>query len=1323
MKSDARNQAVPSKSQRLKAAASALALVLVASVGHAGTSDYTFPTDPLQTGTSTVPPNILFILDDSGSMAFESMPNDPSGSNYALTDSVTDRSYANNTIYYNPAKTYTPWVKADGSQMTGGTSYNTVYGSFNLASGTTINLASSSSCAYYNQNDGYTTDSNSSYTKVCGGDQTFYVPKDTTQTGSTYLSTTSNFYRYQILTTSQVQRSEQGSVTGTTINIDGNTTDTGSLSDSTAVNNTSATVGVGYWVKFTIKNTTSGNSTAGLTYVVYDPANTSVCSGSVARGSSTTCSTPVTSTAGTYKVTVSRANSVSTGYSLSAIAYNSCNASSTSGTSWINCTYTTPTGRTVAAEMTNYATWFSYYRTRNKVAKAGASKAFATEITKGMRVGFRTIWGSDHDITSSYSNWPTYAKPIPVGHNNGLFSDSVTSSDGTVTDEGTAGNRSLWYSRLQGVIAYNGTPLQASLQNAGKYFQQTDATGPYGDGTLSGSSQLACRANYAIMATDGYWNGTYDNAVGDADSKAGTQYTDKDGNKYGYTAVAPYTDSSQVGSSSYSNTLADVANYYWKTDLRSDLSDVVPTSTDDKAFWQHMVTFGVSIGQKGTVAETSVDEIIAHNGPTSNGTTRIAWPNPTDKEDSDRITDLLHASVNGHGAFVVASDADEFADALSSALSKVGSRLGSASNVLANSTRFSGDTRVYQATYYSGDWYGELNSYVVTTAGTSSTPEWKASGKLPVYTSRKIYTTDSAGTVDTFPTATQKTELTAAATSLAMSATNTQIANWVKGDQSNEAQNSGVLRTRTKATTDATTGLVSSGLLGDIVDSSPVYQSESAAIFVGANDGMLHAFDGTASSGGTELFAYVPHGVAMATLADLASPLYGSNSAYPHLYSVDGPVAVSRRLYTPNKNYLAAGLGRGGKGVFALDVTSPTSFSASSVLWDKTGDAAPAQMGDVMANISIVPLNNGQAGVIVANGLNSTAGDPVLYVLNVTNGNVIAAIDASSVDSAAAGSNGLVSMVPVDVDSDNKFDYVYAGDMKGNLWKFDLSGSSASSWKVTRLFKAINSDGKVQPITATSTVVENLADSSIWVLFGTGSLITNSDLTNTDVQTLYGVRDDMVDSADYDGDGNKTERIFTSSGGNYTRSALLGREIVGVSTTSADGETKTVRALETYQSSVGEDTNGNPLYQGWYIDLDLGVSPSNLAQYLGERVVSAGTLVDSTWEVNSVIPPGSGSSDCSSDGSGWETAIYPFSGTGTESGFFTDSSGNALTTTINGKTYQVDSVAVDGMPTTSTVVGTQLVTGTSDANLEARSVKRSTTVSRRMSWRELLLDQ
>src|SRR5690606_6200519 len=153
------------------------------------------------------------------------------------------------------------------------------------------------------------------------------------------------------------------------------------------------------------------------------------------------------------------------------------------------------------------------------------------------------------------------------------------------------------------------------------YYRRTDNNGPWGDGT--NAAQLSCRQSFSILTTDGYWNDSTSSTFGLGDD-------DGDG---------------------HSVTLADVANYYYRTDLRGGLANNVPPSTPDPATWQHMVTFGISIGLSGTLP-------ITNPPPAKNA---AIWPDPMDREDMERIDDLWHASVNGHGTFVSASNPSEFA--------------------------------------------------------------------------------------------------------------------------------------------------------------------------------------------------------------------------------------------------------------------------------------------------------------------------------------------------------------------------------------------------------------------------------------------------------------------------------------------------------------------------------------------------------------------------------------------------------------------------------------------------------------------------------------
>ena len=146
-------------------------------------------------------------------------------------------------------------------------------------------------------------------------------------------------------------------------------------------------------------------------------------------------------------------------------------------------------------------------------------------------------------------------------------------------------------------------------------------------------------------------------------------------------------------------------------------------------------------------------------------------------------------------------------------------------------------------------------------------------------------------------------------------------------------------------------------------------------------------------------------------MAELADPSYGTNATTkPHRFFVDGPIVVSSQARTPGKNYLIGALGRGGRGVYGLDVTNPGSFSAANVLWDNTGGTMDDDMGNVISEPLISKLNTDVTAAVVANGPNSTSGRASLFIINLDTGATIHEFNTSTTD------NGLSAPRAVDVE-------------------------------------------------------------------------------------------------------------------------------------------------------------------------------------------------------------------------------------------------------------------------------------------------------------------
>jgi len=1250
------NTARRSSALQLQPLVLGLAVSLMAAPVHA---TITLPNDPLTTG-GRVAPNILFLLDDSGSMAFDYMPDnvpriDGLGSNNA-GNAMARLAYTRNTLSYNPANTYQSWLQADGTRMSGGTSYTAAYGSYNLAGGGTINLGDSGSCRRFNYNDSSSVSSDEygsnsdNGNRVCGGIQTFYVPKDTSQTADSYLSVATNYYRYQIASGgSKITRSEYGAVRlgdNQVVNVAGSSVRTGTLSDGNEVSLNLASVVAGRTLTLNIQNTTSGSNRRDLNYELRNPSGDVIgtCDARVSRGNSVVCTvTPTVS--GAYQLRVSRRDNGATTYSVSAASSltNSCDGVSTTSSTWINCTDTLPNAsRSLSQELVNYATWFSYSRTRMKAAKAGAGMAFG-QLGQNVRAGYRTIWGRNGADTSG--NWPRQAKPIPVNNNGGLFVDPNGGS-------GAHNNRSRWYSRLYGTMAYSGTPLHNALNNAGSYFSSTDSEGAYGP--ESSADQLSCRQNFTVLTTDGYWN-NLDINVGEQDNVDGVEITGPGDRSYQYIASAPYAASD-------SNTLADVAMRYWKTDLRPNMANNVPTTTANPAFWQHMVTFGIAMGLAGNTGYSSVGEVPA---------SYRGWPDPMDEENGDRIDDLLHAAVNGRGQFVSAADPQAFADGLSAALAAITERTGSFSNVGANSTSVDGGTRVYQASYISGVWTGELAAFPVTDNAVAAAPSWRASEGIPLQ-NRKLFAADALSSAAVaFPSGISTERLASLARTGVSNypVTGQSNAAYLAGNRSLEQVNGGALRNR-------------NNLMGDIVTSSPAYVKDTDTVYVGANDGMLHAVD---ASSGEELFGYIPGGINWSHFAGLSRP------DYAHRYFVDGPITVTTRAQADDRNILLGALGKGGKGIFALDVTDPENFSASDFMWelrDREGLVGLVQSKPVVAK-----LNDGTNAVIIANGINSTSGNAALVVVDLDTGATVRLFDTGVGDAGvdAADSNGLTSAVGWDTDGNGTVDAVYGGDMLGNVWKFDLSATSRAQWTIANagapMFVATDASGARQPITAGLTLAFHPRTYQPWLFFGTGRMVTAGDLTGRGVQTLYGLIADGTPKFRSGANANLTQRTIEEAA-----------TIAGAS----------VRAFERRQPLP----TGS---KGWYIDL---LEPPAPGTAEGERVVSDAQLFGDVLVVSSVIPTADA---CQADGRGYLNALDAFTGTSTGPSLFDlDGDGIFEDEVIGDDDLPVGSVDLGvGMPTLAELLRGLAVVGGSSGNLGSVQIREARNVGR-VSWREVL---
>ncbi|WP_420939108.1 pilus assembly protein [Aeromonas veronii] len=740
-------------------------------------------------------------------------------------------------------------------------------------------------------------------------------------------------------------------------------------------------------------------------------------------------------------------------------------------------------------------------------------------------------------------------------------------------------DRSAFFNELYGRdILAKGTPLRTGLKEVGEYFSRSDNNGPWSARAGSTLPHLTCRQSYNILMTDGYWNGDSP-SVGDQD---------QDG---------------------INNTLADVAYKYWKTDLRSDLANKVSTSTADPANWQHLVNFTVGLGVNGSLNPA--------NGIPSR------WPNPYDS-DEFKIDDLWHAAVNSKGSFFSAADPDTFAEALSSTLAQIAARNSSASSVTANATRLDSNTHIYQARYNSGDWSGQLVSIPLNSDGSLGNIAWDAATLIPEPAVRNIYTLQGGVGIpfrwDALNT-TNRALFNIAGDNLGES----RVA-YLRGERAGEQRNGGAFRNR-------------SDLLGDIINSDPVYVGKrdygysSAAgltqteregyqaflsstaitrrppmLYVGANDGMLHGFR---VADGVERLAYIPSSL-LGELNQLTRPNYS------HRYYVDGtPRVGDAYLGSRWKSILLGSTGAGGKAVFAIDVTAPDNFTADKMLWEFTD----SEMGVALAAPTLVRVKADNKWVaLVANGYNSTSQTARLFVLDLATGAIIKEIDTEVGSSSEP--NGLSSPLPVDQDGDRVVDYVYAGDLHGNLWKFDLTDKNSAQWgsalktgnKPKPLFQACNgscSAGTRQPITMRPLAIRH-PKGGVMVMMGTGSYFTNDDKlvpATPRLEAVYGIWD---------------------TGATVLSSQLLQQSITH----------EFVANGTTIKFNVRVVSNRNVNYtsqKGWYLLLK---SPG-LSKGVGERAVSEMLYRHKRLIFNTLIPSADA---CDFGGRSWLMELDPISG-------------------------------------------------------------------------------
>jgi type IV pilus assembly protein PilY1 len=758
---------------------------------------------------------------------------------------------------------------------------------------------------------------------------------------------------------------------------------------------------------------------------------------------------------------------------------------------------------TKAEELQNFANWFTYYRMRESLTKAAVSESLLSFKDK-LRVG----WGRINKSNNSNID----------GVN---FTVIETSANGGPMRNFDAARMKTVLTGVQNISSWPSTPLRTALNEVGRYFdvsQRGAAGSPWlEDPTNAGSEKLACRRSVSLMMTDGYYNDSYSGA-GDVDGVNGPNYTGlQNPNNYSptqYVAERPFID----GPPAVSNTLADVASKYYVKDMDDSIDNKVWPITGDIAYWQHVTQFMVGLGVKGTLDSSSEAAKSDTLAKIKAGT--LKWPDPNSGS-PQKIDDMWHAAVNTGGDFYSVANVTELTTALSDAFGKAAGNEAKEAGVATASSTIIADNVKYVPKYKSVSWYGDVEAFELDADGLQGVMLWNASAALPGPNSRSLFTWDPSKGTNGEPVEFTWATMGSGNQSLVGGE---DLTKYIRGDTGKEGAGK-PFRSR------------DGKLLGDFVNSPPVVvrgkldlgysvfdpsyadfvarkkARSEAAIVVGGNAGIVHIFR---STDGKEVYGFLPR-EGLSNLKQIAEKDYGTGDNF-HRFFVDGPMnetdakIPTRRNGTAEwANLVIGSMGAGGKSFFAMHIPTDfgggldaTDLGANTLLWEKSG-ASDGDIGYIFADFAVGKIKGGGWKAFVGNGVYSTNGNAVLLVVDMATGAI-----EKRMTVASTGDTGLMGVSLIkDVDTQEVVG-AYAGDLKGNVWRFDFEGGGDASWKIgfneRPLFTATDVSGSSQPITVPPVFVNHPKQGRV-VLFGTGRLIDESDSVSNQVQTYYGVWD------------------------------------------------------------------------------------------------------------------------------------------------------------------------------------------------------------------------
>lgn len=876
--------------------------------------------------------------------------------------------------------------------------------------------------------------------------------------------------------------------------------------------------------------------------------------------------------------------------------------------------------------------------------------------------------------------------------------------DGVDVVEKSKTQADLLQEEIADIDATGSTPLAESLQDLGWYFTEAYS------GNLTLHEGLSNQKSYAASSIFDY-SINHKSDVISADKQIVQQWCQQN-------FIVALTDGLPTSDEGISSKLQDydknqengtnVVQAMFDTDLRPDLNE-----DDGTSVINNVITYIIGFADESATS-------------------------------SDLLSDM--ANAGGGGEFLTAANSADLVTAFKSASQSIFAKTAAMSAISLNTTELTANSALYQANFNTANWSGSLSAYELSDTGAAAEDAtWdvadlldalteEASGESSIY-ARNIFTYNedtNKGTQFVWNKLSdnQKNDLKSGPDADSDSNTADEddaksLLNYLYGDTANEGNGTTHYRTR-------------SSRLGDIVNSTSVYvgtpelnwpdyssdskfgtssknysafKSANAArtpvVYVGANDGMLHGFNAslTGNSAGQEVVAYVPGMIA--STSDKAGLHYLAEKEYAHRFYVDLTPSVSD-VYINNawRSVLVGGLRAGGQGLFALDITNPADFAASDahaeqlVLWEFSS-ADDADFGYSYSEPTIAMMENGKWAVITGNGYNNSGtGTASLFILFIEEGadGTWSQEDYVKIDTqvgSTATPNGLATPTVIDSNGDSVADTIYAGDLQGNMWKFDVTDSSSAKWEIAKqgssaapLFSAKDANDNAQPITSRPLVTRDDENGSLLVFFGAGQYLQADDLSDTSVMSYYAVRD-------------------TGSVGKARKDLA-------------------VRTLLTNESGLRAMSGGDVDWDsvsGWYFDLINQKTATSTAVAEGERVISESVVSGDILFFNSIIPD---SSACAYGGDSWFMSVDLATGLAPSYAIF-DADGDGVIENTpaseGGDIGYIGEKYESGMLSNSTILDSTQYSVDSGGELVEREVEVGATgIAGRLSWSELMND-